>query len=308
MLKSLVRRNIKLFFKDKGSFLTAMITPLILLLLYSTFLGKIYRDSFASSLPAGVTVSDALLDGTVGGQLVASLLAVSCVTVSFCVNLIMIQDKTTGAIRDLLMAPVKKTTLALAYYLATLASSLIISMVTFSVGLIYLAFTGWYLTVGDILLVILDIFLLCMFATALSSIICHPLSTQGAASAVGTLVSACYGFLCGAYMPISSFGEGLQKVLSCLPGTYGTALLKNHLMQGSFEEMRNIGFPGEVVDGIRRSIDLTPEFFGHTVTVGEMYAIMAGTVLILVAVYVLMQKLSRRASGAKAARRGGRKQ
>ena len=45
-LKALIKRNTKLFFKDKGTFFTSLITPLILLFLYVCFLGDIYRDSF----------------------------------------------------------------------------------------------------------------------------------------------------------------------------------------------------------------------------------------------------------------------
>ena len=44
-------RNIKLFFKDKGMFFTSLITPLILLILYATFLGKIFRDTYSSVIP-----------------------------------------------------------------------------------------------------------------------------------------------------------------------------------------------------------------------------------------------------------------
>lgn len=36
-LKALVARNVKLYFKDKGMFLTSLITPVILLVLYATF-------------------------------------------------------------------------------------------------------------------------------------------------------------------------------------------------------------------------------------------------------------------------------
>ena len=53
----------------------------------------------------------------------------------------------------------------------------------------------------------------------------HP-TTQGQLSAVGTIVSAGYGFICGAYMPISNFGSGLQKALSYLPSTYATSLIR----------------------------------------------------------------------------------
>ena len=294
MLGALIKRDCRLFFKDKGAFFTAMITPLILLVLYSTFLAKVYRDSFTSALPEFFRVEDKLIDGCVGGQLLASLLAVSCVTIAFCVNLITIQDKITGALKDLTVSPVKPATLALAYYVSSLISTLIVNLVTFGIGLVYLKLVGWYLSFSDILLVLLDVLLLSMFATALSSIVCYPLSTQGAASAVGTVISAGYGFICGAYMPISSFGVGLQRVLSFLPGTYGTALLKNHLMGGCFAAMREAGFPSEVVEGIKDSIDCNPKFFDHTVTVPEMFLIMGIAVAVLMGVYLLIHLLAKR--------------
>lgn len=54
----LIKRNVKLFFKDKGMFFTSLITPAILLVLYGTFLRNVYRDSFVSSMPEGFTLSD----------------------------------------------------------------------------------------------------------------------------------------------------------------------------------------------------------------------------------------------------------
>lgn len=81
-LAALTRRNCKLFFKDRGMFFTSLITPVILLVLYVTFLANVYRSSFADALPSGLAVPDALINGTVAAQLLSSLLAVSCVTVS----------------------------------------------------------------------------------------------------------------------------------------------------------------------------------------------------------------------------------
>ena len=58
----LIKRNIKLFFKDKGMFFSSLITPLILLLLYATFLAKVYRDSFVASLPDGFVLTDSVIN------------------------------------------------------------------------------------------------------------------------------------------------------------------------------------------------------------------------------------------------------
>lgn len=287
-LCAMIRRNSKLFFKDKGMFFTSIITPLILLVLYTTFLGKIYRNSFAMSLPAGFSLPDELLDGAVGGQLLSSLLAVCCVTVAFCSNMLMVQDKANGSRADLTVSPVKPSTLALGYYISTLISTLIICIVATGATFIYLASVGWYMSPSDILLIFLDIFLLVMFGTALSSIINFFLSTQGQISAVGSIVSAGYGFICGAYMPISQFSEGLQRVISFLPGTYGTSLIRNHAMRGVFAEMESLGIPAEAVEAVKDSIDCNLYFFEEQVSTSAMYAVLSTSVALLIGAYVLL--------------------
>ena len=292
-LGALIRRNTKLYFKDKGMFFTSLITPLILLVLYSTFLSNVYEESFRSALEAvGATVPDKLIGGCVGGELVSSLLAVSCVTVAFCSNLLMVQDKITGARRDLTIAPVKPGTLALSYYLSTLLSTLLICFAAAGVCLGYLAYVGWYLTAGDVAALLLDVALLVLFGTALSSCVNFPLSTNGQGSAVGTIVSAGYGFICGAYMPISQFSEGLQKVISFLPGTYGTSLLRNHALRGVFEEMGTQGFPDEVVEAIKDSVDCNLYFFDDKVELSAMYFVLIAGIVIFVGLYVGMNLLS----------------
>ena len=105
LLLILIKRNIKLFFKDKGMFFTSLITPAILLFLYVTFLGNVYKNSIIANLPQNISLSTKLIDGLVGGQLVSSLLAVSCVTISFCSNFLMVQDKANGIIKDLKTTP-----------------------------------------------------------------------------------------------------------------------------------------------------------------------------------------------------------
>lgn len=296
-LMALVRRNCRLFFRDKGMFFTSLITPLILLVLYTTFLGKIYKDSFSSAIPEGFQVSESLINASVSGQLVSSLLAVSCITVAFCSNLLMVQDRVSGARNDLDMTPVKSGTLALGYFVSSALSTMLICFTATAAGLIYIAATGWFMSVSDVLLLLLDVFLLSLFGTALSSVVNCGLRTNGQASAVGTVVSSGYGFICGAYMPISQFGTGLQKIISCLPGTYGTSLLRNHAMAGVYREMSAQGFPAEIVDGIKDSVDCNLYFFGNGVTVPSMYLILVGSTLVIIAAYVLICRFAGKRRG-----------
>lgn len=289
----LTRRSAKLFFKDKGMFFSSLITPAILLVLYVSFLSSIYRENFVAVLPSGFTLSESIIDGVVAGQLASSLLAVCCVTIAFCSNLIMIQDKVTGSVRDLTVTPVKRSVLAMGYFSASAAATLIVCLATCGLCFLYTLSQGWYLSGADIALILLDVFLLTLFGTALSSCLHYFLTTQGQMSAVGTLVGAGYGFICGAYMPISNFPDGLQKVLSFLPGTYATSLLHNHWMRGALGEMGESGVPVQVLDAIRDSIDCNIYFFGKAVSQGAMYLILAGSVVLVTAVYVLINVLCR---------------
>lgn len=290
----LTKRNIKMFFKDKGMFFTSLITPMILLVLYVTFLENVYEESFSGNIAEGFTVSSDLIKGTVSGELISSLLAVSCVTVAFCSNLLMVNDKVNHVNIDFMVTPIKKSVLALSYFVATLLTTLIISYSALALSLGYIAITKWYLSFGDVMLIILDVFLLTAFGTALSSVVNVFLKTSGQASAVGTIVSAGYGFLCGAYMPISSFSDGLQKAMMFLPGTYGTSLIRNHCLAGVYRQMENDGFPAEVIEKIKDSIDCNIYFFGEKVEIGSMYLVMIIVIILLVFAYVLINILKKK--------------
>ena len=248
-ITALVSRNRKLFFKDKGMLFSSMITPVILIVLYATFLANVYKDSFVSATKDMIDLSDKIINGTVAAQLAAALIAVSCVTVTFCVNLTMVQDRASGARKDFDVSPVSKTKIYIGYFLSTVLNSLMVNGTALALCLLYIL---------------------------------------GQLSAVGTIVSAGYGFVCGAYMPISNFSSGLQKALSYLPGTYGTSLVKNHMLNGVYKEMADIGLPSEAVTVIRNTLDCNPVFRGHVVGVSQMYLIMAGSIVVFGAAYLLI--------------------
>lgn len=293
---ALTKRNIKMFFKDKGMLFTSLITPIILLVLYATFLANVYRDSFEGSFPEGFTFPNMnkVINGAVSGQLTSSLLAVCCVTVAFCSNTLMANDKVTGVLKDLTITPLKRHTLALSYYFGTLATTLMVNAIALIACFIYTAINGWFMSTTDVLLLILDVTLLSMFGTALACFVNNFLKTQGQITAVGTIVSAGYGFICGAYMPIAQFGSVVQNIVSVLPGTYGTSLVKNHALNGVINEMgKNLS--QDTINKTKVGMDCTPKLFGHVVNIPTMYIILISSTILLVAAYLLVNLLRKKA-------------
>lgn len=289
----LIKRNVKLFFKDKGMLFTSLITPIILLVLYATFLANVYEQSLTENLPNSIQLSKNVIDGFVASQLMSSLLAVSCVTVAFSSNFLMVQDKVTGTIKDFKTSPVKSSILSLSYYIATLISTFIISVLAMCACLGYVYIKGWYMSSSDVIMLFIDVVLLILFGTALSSVINFFLTTQGQITAVGTMVGAGYGFICGAYMPISSFSEGLQKVIMFLPGTYATSLIRNHSLRGVLDEFNSQGIPKMILTSMKDVFDCNLYFFDKKVEMTTMYLILCITIILLIAIYILLNKFKK---------------
>lgn len=290
-MRYLTLRNIKLYFKDKMTFLVSLITPLILLVLFIAFLKSTYEDSILSIIQ-GFDLDQSLIDAFTGGWLFSSVLATSCITVAFCSGMMVI-DKINRANIDFMVSPVKKSTLQLSYVLANLFSTFIITFVLLIVGLIYLACVGFYITFVDILLIVFGIIITSLFGTILANIIWTFTHSQGVVSGVCTLVSALYGFICGAYMPISTMGQGMQYFVSLSPGTYATVLFRQGFLNSVLNRMRET-LPQGMINGIASGFDVKMSFFGHDVSTLALILVISISTIVLLGVFLFINKFKKK--------------
>ena len=73
-----------------------------------------------------------------------------------------------------------------------------------------------------------------------------------------------------------------------MPGTYGTSLLRNHAMQGAFDELTRLGLPDAALTEMKNLMDCNVYFFDHAVPQGAMYGVLGGFALAMVGIYVIM--------------------
>lgn len=264
----------------------SLITPFILLVLFVTFLRNVYIEGFSAGFPKGFTVNKRIIEGIAGAWLMSSILSVSAVTVAFCSNVIMIDDKIHSTVTDFKVSPVKGTTISLSYFISNFFVTLIVLTCVMLIGHIYLAAVGWYISAGDVFMIIIDMICGILFGTLLAGVVESFVSSQGALSAVATLFSSMYGFICGAYMPLSQFSNGLASVLGLLPGTYSVGIMRNHYMGGYIDALIKAGVPYENTEGIKDSFDMNLYVFGNKVPLGAMYGILLGACAVLLAAYI----------------------
>ena len=199
----------------------------------------------------------------------------------------------TKRINDFYVTPVKRGQMAVAYYFANFFTTLLVCLIALCVSLLFLGKTGWYLTFRDIPYILLDVLGCVFFGTSLAAFVEQFVNTQGGISAVSTAVSSMYGFICGAYMPISQFADGIQKFVSFVPGTYGTVLLRNHFMHGAIAELTK-DLPAEMTEELRRAFDNIIFFFDIEVSVGAQYAVLFGSSAVILLLYVLTSYLRKK--------------
>lgn len=287
----LTERNIKLYFKDKMTFFVSLITPLILLVLFITFLKTTYENTILEII-GDLPLESKLLNAFTGGWLFSSVLSVSCITVAFCSG-IMVIDKINRANIDFLVSPIKKSTLQLSYVIANLFSTIIVCLILFAIGLIYLGFVGFYLTFVDIILILVNIFLTSLSGTLFANIIWSFTNSQGVVSGVCTLVSAMYGFVCGAYVPINTMGNTMQTIIGFLPGAYSTILFRQNFLNGVLNQMRKT-LPDELVSGIASGFDCTFSMFNKNVSTLAMFLLMVGFVFLVFIILMLISTLKQK--------------
>ena len=65
-------------------------------------------------------------------------------------------------------------------------------------------------------------------------------------------------------------------------------------MRGAFAEMESIGFPDEAMKGIRDAFDCNLYFFEKSVSEGAMYAVLCGSITVLLLIYIIFNIFSNR--------------
>lgn len=289
-LFSLVQRNIKCYFKDKFLFFVSLITPMILLVLFVTFLRSVYIDSFNSIFAqfGFVPDNDRVVNGLAGAWLLSSILAVCSVTVAICSNAVMISDKIDGSVNDMLVTPVKRVTISISYFIANFIITMIVMLTVTAIGFVYLAAVGWFIPFTDVLMIFADMFCCVLFGSLLAGVCESYISSQGGLSAISTLVSSMYGFICGAYMPLSQFAEGVRNVICVLPGTYSVGITRKHFMSGYIAKLGEMGLPEQGQKAIMDGFDGNLYVGSAEIPIGAMYAALLGTCAVLLIAYVVI--------------------
>ena len=230
--RELVKRNMRLFLRDKGAVFFSLLSMLIVLALMLFFLGDMNVDNLKEAL-AEIPERNADTDADNAFLFVvlwtcAGIVSINAVTVTLAVYSTMIKDRTEGRLASIYTLPISKLSVSASYVTAAWLCSVIICAITLAISEIYCIIIG-----GEIFSVITHLRLLGMIAVnsfayaALMYLAATLIKTQGAWSGIGTVVGTLVGFLGGIYIPVGALADGMVNVMKFIPVLYGTKMFRS---------------------------------------------------------------------------------
>jgi multidrug/hemolysin transport system permease protein len=267
----MVKRNIKLFFRDKSAVFFSLLAVLIIIGLYAIFLGDVMlQDESMKSLPNAKII--------MYEWLFAGLMTVSSITASMGAFAIMIEDKTKGIDKDFYASPLSRGKITFGYVGGAFIVGSIITMITLIIAEAFIALQGGELLTPIKMLQAFGLLLLsALTSSAIMTFVIGFFKTQSQFGAASTIIGTLIGFITGIYLPIGNLPSYAQAVVKWFPLSHSAALFRQILMEGTLSESF-AGAPVPIADEFR-------EFFGVTLGVSPTIsvAILVGTAVVFFA-------------------------
>src|SRR4030042_2767247 len=157
VMTNLIKRNLKLFFRDRTAVFFSLLAVFIIIGLYVLFLGNMMVKNFKELLGDNARF-------TVDSWIMAGLLSVTSITTTMGAFGIMVEDKTKKISKDFSSAPLKRSVLAGGYISSSFVIGMIMTIAAFVVAEIYIISGGGELLGLMPLLKLLGAMVLAVFA------------------------------------------------------------------------------------------------------------------------------------------------
>ncbi len=284
----LVKRNIRIYLRDKGAVFFSLLSMLIVILLMVFFLGDMNISAITDMLSQfpdrNAEQDEKNAELLVLQWTLAGVISINAVSVTLSVLTAMIRDKNNGTLQSIYTSPVSRISIAMSYICAAWISSIIICTLTLILGEIYCVSLG---AEAFTMLQHFKLFgMICVNSFTFACImyfLAAIVRSEGAWSGLGTIIGTLVGFLGGIYLPIGSLADSIATVLKCTPILYGTIMFRK-IMTEQASDVCFENAPAEMAEEYSDVMGITLEAFGNNVTITGCLTILmiCGIVFLLI--------------------------
>lgn len=282
MILSLVKRNLKLFFRDKVSVFFSLLGVFIIIGLYVIFLGKMmvsYTEDVIGDNASFLMTS----------WIMAGVISVTTITTCMGAFGIMVEDTALKKMRDFKVSPIKRSSLVISYILSAMIIGVVMSIFTLVLSEVYIKLNGGEFLSLVALLKVLGLILLSVFSSsALVFLIITFIKSQNAFGTASSIIGSLIGFLTGIYIPIGNLPAGVQTVIKVFPLSHSGVLLRQVMMNEAVDLQY---LPDHFKKFIGLNFEVNGEFLSNFVHIA--YLLGSGVVFYILAIVLVSKKRSK---------------
>lgn len=229
MLLSLVSRNNKVFLRNKMLVFFSLLSVLILVALFATFLQKLQVNAIAEYVPVTTEI-----EVMVSEWMITGLLSIIAMTSTLGVFGIYIKDLELKTTADFLVTAASRFKIQLSYVISAFIIGFSMTFIGFICCEIFIISIGGELLSPLALLKVVGILILAVLMSSMINLfIVLFINTETAFSTVSTIMGTLLGFLCGIYVPMAVLPSSVQTIIHLFPVSHITVLLRDVLMEKS---------------------------------------------------------------------------
>lgn len=303
--RGITLRNIKVYLKDRFTIVISMLTQIIILLLYLLFLKNNYVDGISEIINSfgdiGSKITSEDITAIVNSWLLSGVVGTSVITVAFNSLTVMVSDKYEKICYDYGAAPVKNHIIVLSYFSGAVINTVFVSSILMTAGLLVLHFiNNINYTFTEILSIYGIVALGSISATLILMLFVSFFKKNSTYNAFGIMISAAVGFVIGAYIPVSQFGENIQTAVNLLPGSQVAGMLRNLIIQPSVDNVNNLlaGVDnGVFAENINEVFSMNMQIFDGEVGFNFMMVYTLSAIVLFLILNLIFYKLSSKNKG-----------
>lgn len=274
-----MKRNLKLFFRDKSAVFFSLLAVLIIIVLYAVFLGSVWLPDSMKNIKN--------TDFLMNSWLLAGLLAVASITTTMGAFGIMIDDKVKKINKDFYTSPMKKGHITGGYIGSAFFIGIIMTLITVIAGEIYIVLMGGnLLSPATFVKVVFLVFLTAITNTSMVCFIVSFFKSHSAFSTASTIIGTLIGFLTGIYLPIGTLPASVQTVIKIFPVSYSASMFRQILMESPLKTSFH-DIPVAYLNQFKEYMGITYHWGNYEVTPIISILILAGTAAVFYSLSLL---------------------
>ena len=276
-------RGLKLYFRNKGTVISSIMSVLIMFAIFALFLEQAMVKDTSTLEGSKLIVTSWIISGMLATTSISSCLGAYS---------IMVTDRDDKIVKDFYSSPMKRSSVLVGYIVSGLIVSIIMSLLTFIIGEIYLTIKGGNVINGQGIVKMLLVMILSSFSS--SSIICFIISfvkKNSTYATVSVLLGTLIGFLTGTYLPIGNLPQGIQTMIKIFPPMHSASLFRQVLMN-DYIDVAFVNASSDEILRFKEVLGITLSFSGHSLQsyANVMYLLISGFIFYVLGVINITRK------------------